>query len=81
MSEATKATIRKIIADKLGRSIIDVQPDVAVGGSLEDDSLDQIEIVMALEDEFDIEIPDEVCSEWKTVADVFAHIEKVKIGG
>lgn len=78
MSEATKTTIRQIIADKTGRSIIDVQPDVAVGGSLGDDSLDQIEIVMALEDEFDIEISDEVCSEWKTVADIFAHIEKVK---
>ncbi len=80
MNETTKTTIRQIIADKLGTTPDKVTPEIKVGGELQDDSLDQIEIVMALEDEFNIEIPDEVCDNWKTVADIFAHIEKVKNG-
>ena len=78
MNEATKTTIRQIIADKLGTTPDEVTPEIKVGGELQDDSLDQIEIVMALEDEFNIEIPDEVCDNWETVADIFAHIEKTK---
>ena len=78
MNETTKTTICQIIADKLGTAPDKVTPEIKVGGELQDDSLDQIEIVMALEDEFNIEIPDEVCANWKTVADIFSHIEKAK---
>lgn len=72
--------IRQIIADKLGTTAEKVTPEIKVGGELQDDSLDQIEIVMALEDEFDLEIPDEDAAIWKTVADVIAYVDGKAVG-
>ena len=43
---------------------------------LEADSLDAVEIVMAIEEEFDIEIPDEKAEEFQTVSDLVKYIEK-----
>ena len=42
---------------------------------LEADSLDAVEIIMALEEEYEIEIPDEVAEEFKTVGDIVNYIE------
>ena len=74
----TTEKIQKIIADKLGTTVDKVTPEVKACGELQDDSLDQVEIVLAIEDEFGIEIPDEDCAEWKTVGDAIAYIETKK---
>lgn len=39
------------------------------------DSLDLVEVVMQIEDHFNIEIPDEVAEDWKTLGDVVAHVD------
>lgn len=49
--------------------------DGEFGPDLNDDSLDRLEIVLAIEDEFDLEIPDEDAEKWKTVADVIAYVD------
>ncbi len=68
--------VKKIITDQL-----DVSEDEAVPGSsfvddLGADSLDTVEMVMAFEEEFNIEIPDEDAEGIKTVQDAIAYIEK-----
>ena len=45
---------------------------------LEADSLDAVEIIMALEDEFDLEIPDEAAEEFKNIGDIVKYIEANK---
>jgi len=47
-------------------------------GDLEADSLDAVEIIMALEDEFDMEIPDEAAEEFKNIGDIVKYIEAHK---
>ena len=42
---------------------------------LEADSLDAVEIIMAIEDEFDIEIPDEDAEQFQTVSDLVSYVE------
>ena len=71
----SEARIRQIIADKLGTTPNKVTPEIKVGGELQDDSLDHIGIVIDLEDEFNLEIPDEDAEAWKTVADVIAYVD------
>ena len=75
-----KDEIRQIIADKLGTTADKVTPEIKVGGELGDDSLDQLEIVMTLEDEFDLDILDEDAEKWKTVADVIAYVDGKAVG-
>ena len=55
----TEERIRKIIVEQLGVSAEEVTPDASFIDDLGADSLDTVELVMALEEEFDIEIPDE----------------------
>lgn len=52
--------------------------DHNLGPDLEEDSLDRVEIVMGLEDEFGLEIPDEDATTWKTVGDMVDYISKKK---
>lgn len=68
-------TVKKIIVDQL-----DVDEDKVVSGAViqEDlgaDSLDVVDLVMSLEEEFDIEIPDEAVQNIKTVGDIVKYIE------
>ncbi len=71
--------IQSIIADQLG---IDNQDKITMNTSLIDDleadSLDAVEVIMALEDEFGIEIPDEEAENFKTIGDIFKYIEEIK---
>ncbi|MBQ4410642.1 MAG: acyl carrier protein, partial [Firmicutes bacterium] len=63
--------IREIIAEQL--SVEDIEKitlETSLTNDLEADSLDAVEIIMALEEEYDIEIPDEVAEEFKTVGDI-----------
>lgn len=72
--------IRQIIADNLGTTADKVTPEIKFGGELQDDSLDHIGIVIDLEDEFNLEIPDEDAEAWKTVADVIAYVDGKVVG-
>ena len=71
--------IKSIIADQLG---IDDKNKITLNTSLIDDleadSLDAVEVIMALEDEFGIEIPDEEAEHFKTIGDIYKFIEEAK---
>lgn len=59
--------VKKIVAEQLGVELDDVTPEASFVDDLGADSLDTVELVMALEEEFDIEIPDEVAEKILTV--------------
>lgn len=59
--------VKKIVSDQLGVEDSKVVPDANFANDLGADSLDTVELVMALEEEFDIEIPDEAAEEIATV--------------
>ncbi|MCX8124353.1 MAG: acyl carrier protein [Spirochaetes bacterium] len=67
--------IKKIIVDQLGVDESEVTPQASFVDDLGADSLDTVELVMALEEEFGIEIPDEDAEKLLTVEDVVKYIE------
>ena len=70
--------VRSIIVDQLGVESDKVTADAKFIEDLGADSLDTVELVMAFEENFDIELPDEEAEELQSVADVVAYIEKVQ---
>ena len=69
------ARVVAVLADKLSKEESEIMPESVIREDLGADSLDMVEIIMGLEDEFDIEIPDEDAADIKTVAEVVAYIE------
>lgn len=67
--------VRKIIAEQLSVNEDDITPDTSFAEDLNADSLDLVELVMALEQEFDIEIDDDSIEKIKTVGDAVAYIK------
>lgn len=82
MAEKTIAeTVKDIIVEQLGVNSAQVVPDAKFIEDLGADSLDTVELVMAFEEEYNFEVPDEDAEKIETVADVIAYIEsKVKKG-
>ncbi len=80
MAELTKdeirAKIKKIVVENLGVSEDQVTDDAQFSQDLGADSLDQVELVMSLEEEFGAEIRDEDADSLNTVGDAIAYIEK-----
>ena len=72
-----KAKVVDIIANQLGVDKEIITPEASVVDDLGADSLDVVELVMALEEAFDVEIPDEEAEAIVTVQDIFQYIEKV----
>jgi len=68
--------VKQIIMDQLGVSADQVTPQASFIDDLGADSLDTVELVMALEEEFDIEIPDEDAEKMKTVQDALDYLKK-----
>lgn len=68
--------VKKIIVDQLGVKDEEVSPESAFVDDLGADSLDTVELVMAFEEEFDLEIPDEEAEKIANVGDAVKYIEE-----
>lgn len=66
--------IRSIVSQQLGVEVSEIHADSSILDDLGADSLDVVELVMQLEDEFDIEVPDEEAQTIRTVADVERYV-------
>jgi acyl carrier protein len=71
-----EAKIKQIIAEKLGVSEDKVVPQASFVDDLGADSLDQVELIMAFEDAFDVDIPDEDAEKLKTVNDALSYLNE-----
>jgi acyl carrier protein len=69
------AKVKKIISEQLGVPEADVKPEASFVNDLGADSLDTVELVMALEEEFGIEIPDEDAEKIATVQNAIDYIK------
>ena len=69
--------VKKIIVEQLGVEESEVTTEASITDDLGADSLDQVELVMAFETEFGIDIPDEEAEKIKTVGDAVQKIDAV----
>lgn len=75
MSAEVFEKVKKIVVEQLGVEGDDVKPEASFANDLGADSLDTVELVMALEEEFGIEIPDEAAEGIATVQDAVNFIK------
>lgn len=68
--------IKELVVEQLGVDESQVTPDAKFREDLNADSLDVVELVMAFEEEFDIEIPDEDAEKIQSVSDAVAYIKE-----
>ncbi|MBO7190846.1 MAG: acyl carrier protein [Elusimicrobiaceae bacterium] len=74
--ENVQERVKNIIVEQLGVEADQVKPEAQFVNDLGADSLDTVELIMALEEEFDIEIPDEKAEKIKTVGEAVSYIEE-----
>jgi acyl carrier protein len=72
--KSIEARVKDIIVDQLGVSADQVTPEAKFVEDLGADSLDTVELVMAFEEEFDIEVPDEEAEKLQSVGDVITYL-------
>jgi acyl carrier protein len=72
--KSIEARVKDIIVDQLGVNADQVTPEAKFVEDLGADSLDTVELVMAFEEEFDIEVPDEEAEKLQSVGDVITYI-------
>jgi acyl carrier protein len=70
--------IKEIIVEQLDVDADMVQLDTNLMKDLEADSLDAVEIILGIEEEFDLEIPDEEAEKFETVQDLVDYVESQK---
>jgi len=75
MAQDTYERVKKIIMEQLGSEAADVTNEASFIDNLGADSLDIVELIMALEEEFDIEIPDSEAENITTVGDAVNYIK------
>lgn len=75
-AEEVEGRIKSIIVEQLGVSIEEVIPNASFIEDLGADSLDIVELIMALEEEYDMEIPDEDAEKIQAVNDVIKYIQE-----
>lgn len=76
MSDTTEARVKEIIVDELGVEADKVTLEASFVDDLGADSLDTVELVMAFEEEFGIDIPDEDAEQMRTVGDAVSYIRE-----
>ncbi len=76
MSETVFERLQKILAEQLEIDEQDINRDSELVDDLGADSLDIVDLVMSIEDEFAIEVPDEEIEQLKTVGDAVKYIEE-----
>ncbi len=74
-SEEIAERIKNIIVEQLGVGLDEVTPEASFIEDLGADSLDIVELIMALEEEYDMEIPDEDAEKIQTVNDVTTYVQ------
>ncbi len=75
MSDNAGAKVKEIIINELGVEAEKVTPEASFVEDLGADSLDTVELVMAFEEEFGIDIPDEDAEQMRTVGDAIKYLE------
>lgn len=75
MEPAIQAKLIKIVSERLGVSAEKITPQASFVEDLGADSLDVVELMMSLEETYNLEIPDEVAEKIKTVQDVISYID------
>ena len=76
MATSVSDKVIDIVCDQLGVSRDKVSPETSFVNDLGADSLDQVELVMELEEEFDLSIPDEDAEKIQTVGEAIKYIEE-----
>ncbi|MFH0799073.1 MAG: acyl carrier protein [Pseudomonadota bacterium] len=76
MAEFVESKVREIVAEQLGLGEDDVQPDASFSGDLGADTLDFMELIMAFEEEFELEIDDADVEGLRTVQDVVDYLSR-----
>ena len=76
--ENIEAKVKKVVADKLGIDEATIKDDASFIEDLGADSLDTVELVMALEEEFGCEIPDEDAEKIHNVQDVINYVHELR---
>ena len=74
MATSIEERVKKIVAEQLGVNVADINNDASFVDDLGADSLDTVELVMALEEEFDTEIPDEQAEKITTIQEAVDYI-------
>ena len=77
-AETTEQRIKEIIVEKLGVDQADIKREASFTNDLGADSLDTVELIMELEKEFDMTIPDEDAEQIATVGDAIDYVENKK---
>lgn len=67
--------VKEVVAEQLDAEVEDMTMETSLMKDLDADSLDAVEIIMALEDEFDVEIPDEDAEGFKSIGNIVDYIE------
>jgi len=80
MSEPTEDRVREIIVNELGVESEKVTDEASFVEDLGADSLDTVELVMAFEEEFGIDIPDEDAEQMRTVGDAIKYLRNKSAG-
>ena len=70
--------IKEIVAEQLDVDTSDITLETSLTKDLEADSLDAVEVIMEIEEEYGIEIPDEEAEKFVTIGDIVAYVEDNK---
>ena len=76
MAEDVEARVKKIVSEQFDVAVQEISRETAFVNDLNADSLDTVELVMELEDEFELSIPDEEAEKIQTVGQAIDHISK-----